>query len=709
MQTASEATVLGHFDGGTFSKDGVESVFFKRDGKFWVRTDGPDGRLTDFEIAYTFGIAPLQQYLIQLPGGRIQALGIAWDARPASEGGQRWYHLYPDRKLAAGDPLHWTGIDQNWNYQCAWCHSTNLQKNYDPASGGFKTTWSEINVGCEACHGPAANHIAWATGPRDAASGKRGFDRLFHERDQAVRSTDQSGQPLRASPRAKSTEIKSKEIRVCAGCHARRQQFSDKPADVATFFDAFRPSLLEPGLYHADGQQREEDYNYASFLQSKMHGAGVTCSDCHNPHSGRLKLPGNAVCAQCHAPERYEQTSHHHHASASKGALCVNCHMPTATYMGVHARQDHSIRIPRPDRTLTLGTPNACNQCHEDKNAAWAVEAIASWRLPPTSGAQSFAEVFARADLDAPGSRPALMRFARDAAHPGIVRASALARLARAPGAEERELAARLLTIDDPSVRMAAIAVLAGDDASMRRLRLAPLLRDETRLVRMDAARALAGEAERGLPAEDRMAFEAALNEYVAAQLFNAERPEAHANLGGLYLERGKLDEARAAYARAIELDPTFHPAVIALAELTRANGDEGGAEAMLQKALKANPTSGALAHALGLSLVRRKRVAEAMEKLAEAAKLEPDEPRFAFVLAVALHDTGKNPQAIDILKGAVVRRPYDRDALMVLTSYEIEAGRFSSALSRAELLAKLEPGSDRIRRLLTAARILAR
>ena len=162
MQAATDTTVLGDFSGTRFDHMGVRSEFFRRDGKFIVRTDGPDGQLADFEVRHTFGVYPLQQYLLELPGGRLQALSIAWDARPREAGGQRWFHLYPDERIDHRDELHWTGRQQNWNFMCADCHSTNLQKNYDAASNSYATSWSEISVGCESCHGPGSEHVRLA-------------------------------------------------------------------------------------------------------------------------------------------------------------------------------------------------------------------------------------------------------------------------------------------------------------------------------------------------------------------------------------------------------------------------------------------------------------------------------------------------------------------------------------------------------------------
>jgi tetratricopeptide (TPR) repeat protein len=701
MQEPTEATVLGRFDGAAF-KGASETVFFRKDGKFLIRADGPDGKSGEFAVRYVFGVSPLQQYLIELPGGRLQAFGVAWDSRPAEQGGQRWYDLYPNRKLIPGDPLHWTGIDQNWNYQCAWCHSTDLRKNYDPASGAFATAFSEISGGCEACHGPASNHLAWAASPSRSAP-DRGFAIRFARagvnwRAEGGVTASRTGPP--ASDR---------EALVCAGCHSRRQQFSDDPLAAARFYDAFRPVTLEAGLYHIDGQQRDEVYNFGSFMQSRMHGAGVTCWDCHNPHSGKLRLAGNAVCGQCHSEKTFDAPAHHHHAQGSAGVQCANCHMPTTIYMGVDARHDHSMRIPRPDRTASLATPNACNGCHAGKNAAWAVDALKSWGADSKPGAQSFAEAFQLADVNAPGALTALTRIASDAGQSSIARASALQRLSQFPAASALQAARDALSDKEPMPRAAAVAVFANADPETKRKALAPLLSDETRLVRMDAARALAGEAEAGFSDAERAAFGKALAEYEAGQRFNAERPEAHANLGALALARGKPAAARAAYEKALALDPTFAPAAISLADIMRNEGDEAGAEAVLRSSLARNQDSGALAHALGLSLIRQKRVPEAMASLEQAARLAPDDARFAYVYAVALHDTGATQKAVEALGRVLAAHPFDRDVLTALASYEAEAGDIAAALPHAERLAELEPDDPQVRDFVRSLRAQAR
>jgi tetratricopeptide (TPR) repeat protein len=690
MQIANDRTVLGDFSGVKFNFARTTSTFFRRDGKYFVNTDGPEGKLADFEIRYTFGVAPLQQYLIALPGGRLQALGIAWDARPKTEGGQRWFHLYPDLKPKAGDPLHWTGIDQNWNYQCADCHSTNLRKGYDEASRTFKTTWTDIDVACEACHGPGSNHVAWAkmAGARADGKGAMGLDVALDERHGAAWAMD----PARGTAKRSKPRDTSREIDVCARCHARRGQFSDAWRPGEPLGDAYRVSLLEPPLYFVDGQKRGEVYTYASFLQSKMYAQGVTCSDCHDPHSGKTRSLGNAVCAQCHLPAKYDEPAHTHHAQGSKGAQCAACHMPVRTYMLVDPRHDHSFRIPRPDRTIALGVPNACNGCHAGRSAKWAASTVARWFPKPNPGYQDFAERFEAADRGAPGAARALARMVTDGAQPAIVRASALQRLAHDLDQTTLPAVRDALGDADATVRAAAADALANADPATRARLLARALADPVRLVRMDAARALAGAPEAMLSADDRRRFDHALDEYVAAQRFDADRPEAHGALGTLYATRGRAQEAAAEYRRALEIDDAYVPAALNLADLQRALGQDSEAERTLRAVLARAPQSAVAHHALGLTLVRQKRTREALAELARATKLAPDNARFAYVYGVALYDSGARAKAIETLQAALREHPYDRETLFALALYQGAAGDLQQARAHARVLLELEP-----------------
>ncbi|MFP8880341.1 MAG: multiheme c-type cytochrome, partial [Myxococcota bacterium] len=355
MQIASDATVLGNFDAAEFSQHGAHFLFSRRDGRFLVRTEDANGDPAEFEIAYTFGVEPLQQYLVRLARGRLQVLSVAWDTRPSAQGGQRWFHLYPDERQRPGDPFHWTGGYQTWNHMCAECHSTNLEKHFDSATDSYATKWAEIDVACEACHGPGSLHVAGAAAGSDAPAGL---------------------------PVGFAAGDSRYQVDVCAPCHSRRHRVSAEDRTGQPLLDHFVPVTLRAGLYHSDGQILEEVYVYGSFVQSAMYAHGVACSDCHDPHSLELRIAGNGLCTQCHAEtgnpsfpsltkKAYDTAEHHFHPAGSAGAQCVNCHMPARTYMQIDPRRDHSFRVPRPDVSMKLGTPNACTGCHTDRTAAW--------------------------------------------------------------------------------------------------------------------------------------------------------------------------------------------------------------------------------------------------------------------------------------------------------------------------------------------------
>ena len=702
MQRATETAVLGGFANARFEHLGVVTTFSRSGDKFMVNTEGPDGGLHDYEIAYTFGVHPLQQYLIAFPGGRYQALGIAWDSRPKDQGGQRWFHLYPGQNLKPGDPLHWIGRDQTWNYQCADCHSTNLQKNYDLAADSYATRWTDVDVSCEACHGPGSGHVTWAksaSAKADAADGLRRM-RLTNW----LKPTDNGHWEKNPETGiARRTEkLVSTELETCAACHSRRKVITKNPMPGESYLDAYIPALLEPGVFYADGQIDGEVYEFGSFLQSRMHDAGVTCSNCHDPHSTKLRAEGNALCAQCHLPTRFDVTEHHHHQPGSAGAQCVNCHMPTKTYMVVDARRDHSIRVPRPDLSVSLDTPNACTQCHAGPTPEWAARAVTGWFPHGRQTTPHYGTALHAGRTGAADAEQQLDRLILDRSQPAIARASALPLLMpyTSPASEPAIKAA--LGDPDPLVRMAAPRALPGIPPPRFVYATAPLLSDPVRAVRIAAARALAGTDLLALTPEQQTALVKATAELVAAEMVDADRPEAHLNLGLLDLRRQELPEAEKEYRIALRLDPSFVPALVNLADLDRARGmDDEGAE-LLKKAMAIEPDNADVRYALGLFLVRRHDYAAALDLLRRAHELMPDNARYAYVYAVALNLSGKAREASATLEQAHEQHPVDRDVLMALVSIARDQGNFAAALGHARELLVLDPGNAQLRALVS-------
>jgi tetratricopeptide (TPR) repeat protein len=701
MQVADEQTVLGDFDNATFTHMDVTTTFFRRDGRFFVRTDGPDGQLHDYEVAYTFGVTPLQQYLIAFPGGRYQALGIAWDSRSQEAGGQRWFHLYPDQRLAPGNPFHWTGIDQTWNYQCAECHSTNLQKHYRLDGDRYETTWSELNVSCEACHGPGSRHVAWARTERTPRTPEEPFKGLMVQltgRNDAAWVLD----PHTDSAKRTTPPPARIEVETCARCHARRGILDDRYVPGRPLMETHRPALLEEGLYYADGQIQDEVYEYGSFLQSKMYRAGVTCSDCHDPHSLRLRDTGNALCAHCHSPERFDIPAHHFHQAGSAGSQCIECHMSAKTYMRVDARRDHSFRRPRPDLSVQLGTPNACTACHRDRPPQWAADTMVRW-YGPGPRPPHFATALHAGRTRKPGAAGALVRLLGDAVMPGIVRATAVSLLAQSLSPQSLNAVESALADGDPLVRMAAVSVLEAVEPHTRLRLAAPRLRDAIRVVRLEAARILAPLDQARLSAEQRVALDLALVEYRQAQEVNADRPEAHLNLGVLQAQLGKPREAEQAYRTALRIDPAFAPTYVNLADLYRAQHRDEEGEKILRQGLTVSPNDAALHHALGLLLVRRGRQLEALGALGRAAELRPENPHYDYVFGVALHSAHQSTRALEVLTQAHARHPGEPEILVGLATISRERGQLVSAIGYAKKLVELVPYDQGARQLLTA------
>ena len=697
MQSANASTVLGDFNNARFVKDGIESRFFVRDGHYLVRTDGPDGKPAEFEITYTFGVAPLQQYLIPFPDGRLQTLGIAWDTRAKEQGGQRWFHLYPDEKIDHHDVLHWTHPAQNWNHQCAECHSTNLQKNYHADTHRFDTTWSDVNVSCEACHGPGSRHVAWAEKDKNMDVPNHGL--VFRLADHSTALwTFKNGEPI--AKRSTSLDLHV-EVETCARCHSRRAQLWPDYRYGELLAQTHRVALLDEGLYFADGQTRDEVYEYGSFLQSRMYAAGVTCSDCHEPHSATLRAAGNALCAQCHQAAHFDTPEHHHHPAGSTGAQCVSCHMAERTYMVIDGRRDHSFRVPRPDLSASLDAPDACTGCHAKHDAAWTANIVTQWFPNGRQHSPHFGQAI-HAGREAGTDAQGLLRLtAEDVAQPAIVRATAFSLMAAYLDAQSVASLQKGLRDVDALVRRGAAEGVSGIGASDRIALLAPLLHDPVRTVRMEALDALLGLPRSELMPADQQALDAAIAEHRRINLANADRAESQVNLGSLEARLGNLAAAQAAYQTAIDLEPAFTPAYINLADLYRMQGLEDKAEASLRHGVEVESQVAELHYALGLALVRQKRLPDAVQELAQAARLQPEQVRYTYVHAIALNELGDAKGAIRLLTAAQQRHPANREVITALVQFSAESGDTEGARRWAQKLAELSPGDPQVRQLL--------
>jgi predicted CXXCH cytochrome family protein len=699
MRPANENSVLGDFSGARFAEAGVEARFLRKGKEFFVHTEGEDGKPANFRVLYTFGHYPLQQYLVALSGGRLQALTVAWDNRAKAEGGQRWFSLYPGQRFAPNDPLHWTGRYQNWNAMCADCHSTNLLKNYDDKTDSFASTWHEQNVGCQGCHGPGQAHLDWTAKNKQRVS--------------------------QASAKSFGLQVDFKAIgsqglvEQCSYCHSRRQSLGLGQQPGKPLLDAALPATLRAGIYHPDGQIDGEAYEYGSFTQSKMFVAGVSCIDCHDPHSTRVKVEGNGLCLQCHQEQpparfpslqakRYDSPEHHHHERGSAGAQCVNCHMPSKTYMVIDPRRDHSFRRPRPDLADKTASPDACTTCHQEKSPAWAAKTIESW-FGQTPRTPHYGESFHQVRNGIGDPLALLSNLIKDMGKPAIVRASAAEQLSEF-GAPAVPSLRQALKDQSPLVRAYAAGGFSSETPVERARLLVPLLDDPNLAVRDEAIRALADIPLIALPDARHADFQAALVDYERRLRASSDLPSGRLNLAALLERQGKQLEAIEQYRQALKLDPYFAPARVNLVTLANSILHQDEAEQVLREglALPKMPVSdhGNLAYMLALLLVERGQADEGLQWLETAASELPQNPRIRYNQGLLLLQMQRREPARQALEAGLKQAPDDADLLYALIYLHGSGGQREQALIYLQRMEHSAPQDSRlaqIRRQLQA------
>jgi len=646
MLPANDTTVEGNFNNVSLTADGVTSRFFKKEGKFIINTQGEDGANHDYEVIYTFGFTPLQQYLVKFPDGKMQVPRVSWDTIQ-----KKWFHQYAGANIPAHDWLHWTGNAQNWNTMCASCHSTNLQKGYDLKSDNYHTTFSEINVSCESCHGPGSRHVEYIQGSSYSSGNKT------------------NGSLLALGKNAGQNEV----LNTCVLCHSRKTDISGTLILSAELLDNYIPQTPTAEFFFADGQMDAEVYNYTSFLESKMFRRGIKCTDCHNPHSGKLLASGNNLCAKCHAPEKFDVPSHTFHQQGTTASECKSCHMYSKEYMGNDLRHDHSFRVPRPDLSAKYGTPNTCNSCHTNKSAKWAADAIVK-NYGPTRAYHFSDDLIEGSRLD-DKSFAHLQRLLSDTAVPGIIKATAAEYMGNLVTPESLEALLNNLKSPDAHIRYRSLRSLENFPSSSYIQECSGLLSDPVRAVRIATANLYAGLSQseiRDIPAGP---LSKALAELESYTLYQTDFAAGNSQAGDFYTKRKDYSKAEFFYERALQKDSLMNYARLNLSAVLSSLGKNAAALKVLDEAINIDPNNERAYYNKALLQVEMNDNIGALDNFNTAVNLKSNNPRLFYNYGLLLQKSGNQKKAAAIYKEGLKFDPLNGDLNYALALLYVNAG----------------------------------
>ncbi len=657
-----------------FSAHGIDYRVEWKDGKpLFTEKRGATLPAETYIAEYVLGHTPLRQYVVPIGSGRFQAAELTYDPLK-----KEWFNVFNDERRQPTEWGHWRGRGMNWNSMCAHCHMTGYDKNYDPVSDTYSTTWREHGVGCAQCHALPADHAVTAP-------------------------LKKSANPAGAAPNPADFVAKRQQAQeTCAPCHARNELLTGSVRPGVPYNDHYRLTLpTDAAVFYPDGQMLDEDFNYTSLLTSRMGGkAGVTCLDCHDPHSGKTLLPvqNNALCLQCHsAPGRQnapviEPLAHSHHAAGSTGNQCVSCHMPTTVYMQRDPRHDHGFTKPDPLLTKELGIPNACNRCHTDKPVDWAIEHSERWYGPKLESRQrERARVIAAAQAHRPEAAEKLLKFIASEDVPAWKATLTLLTRSYAETHPAVVESARAATRDaHPLVRSAGTQVLAAIPREVPALR--PLLNDSSRLVRLDAAWPLSSE----LPPDS-----AARKELDAYLAVSADQPAGRMRIGQDLFNRGRAAEAAVQLRKATEWDVNSAGMFDSLGMVLSELGQTDEAAGALWRAARLNPTEATPAFNAALAFAAARKLADAELAFRETVRRDPRYHRAWYNLGLLLAQTNRAPDGIAALQTAEQIAPQVADYPYARATLLWQRGDRAGAIAAARRALEADPAHVQARELV--------
>ncbi|MGB0836767.1 MAG: tetratricopeptide repeat protein [Flavobacteriaceae bacterium] len=697
MQLPTEESVLGDFNDSSVTFYGITSRFFKKGDTFIINTQGPDGDYHDYEVKYTFGYFPLQQYLVDTGKGKLQVVTPFWDSNTKEDGGQKWEHIYPKEFIDSHDELHWGRELQNWNYMCAECHSTNVKKNFDPETSSYNTTWDEINVSCEACHGPGDLHLKWAESSGGEQLKNKGllFDIIDRDSGYFIPNPE-DGSITRSEPKTNQMQVE-----YCARCHARRTQLTDDYTYGKVLENTHQVALIDPPLYHEDGTTNDEDYVYGSFLQSKMYHQGVSCKDCHNVHSTKLKLPGKNVCAQCHIPELYDTPDHSKHNFADNNPDCISCHMPKQKIMVVDPRSDHSMRIPRPDLSEKTGSFNACNNCHKDKSVQWAVQGFKELYGNKYDTIGHYGLTLQSLRKNEPGAQLKLDALMADPEIPEIIKATAYSLIDYQNNPQGLKYLQEGLKNSNAIIRRSATQSIANLRPEQQFTYAKSMVNDSVLSVRFASYTFLYNIPLENLNPTDQELVKKVQLEYFKQLSYFQDRSAGEANIGSAYASLGQIQRAEKHFRKALELDSLNRFAMVNYADLKRQENKDQQAVILLKEALKIDPNLTLASQALGFTYIRLKRTDLAMQEFKQAYEKNPTDPNAVYYYAIMLNDAKQTSKAITILEKSLSKDPYNSLILNLAFSMYRQTGNRDKAIEVLNTFVRLYPNNPQYEQAL--------
>ncbi len=644
---------------------GISEAFLDESGLAKILTRGWKNERRSFPVVRVIGNNPLRQFLIAAPGGRLQACDVSYDPRS-----NEWFDVFGKDQREPGDWGHWTGRGMNWNSMCAACHNTRLRKNYEPQTDSYHTRMAEMSVGCEACHGPMKAHVDWQKNPPPAYQ----KDDLAHNRKLGI------------SDPTIQHQSRDQMLETCGACHSRRRDVSGDLVPGESYFDHFALVVTDDtDTYFEDGQVRDENFAFASFVSSRMHHAGVRCGDCHEPHSNKRLIPGNMLCMRCHsggteppAPV-IDPATHSPCTPGTTGHDCTSCHMPQTTYMQRHARHDHSFTSPDPVLTKEFGIPNACNRCHQEKSTDWAIQESEKFygdRLHRPS--RDRAILVARARRGDPSAREGLIRMLSTEEIPAwqATACHLLTRWAMDPDATNA--LTNQLTHKSPLVREAAARTLvhqvrAGNPEVRKNLE--PLLLDESRSVRVAAAWALV----------DTLDLTSTAGRELTHMLdLTSDQPTGRMQLSQFAYLRGDTPAAIRQIRKAIEWDANSPPFHHDLAILLSTTGDTNAAIRALKEAIRLAPHEAEYHYKLALALADTGDTQKALTSLEKSVELDPSIGRAWYNLGLLYNSLNQPQKAIAALIKGEAAEPSDYAIPYARATIHARLGQREAAIQAA-------------------------